>query len=136
VSNGSPVMAEFWPKSPRIPENRCFTYGTIEQRKGRRVPLNGPYAGRLGDGPVAAGLLIAASQLGGLANAGIVVGQGAAFALAGAAAEVISPATVVALSAGIGTVIACHVALRWRKYNAPSAVTPRGILTVRPRLLR
>ena len=24
VSNGSPVMAEFWPKSPRIPEDRCF----------------------------------------------------------------------------------------------------------------
>ena len=151
-----------------------------------------PYAGRLGGGAVAAGLLIAASQLGaavtaplftkkigpltrlrwmgpmaiitcvilavtvlrpdlivsmalfalsnsfamyqiaantafveripnekrgqalGLANAGLVVGQGAAFALAGAAAEVVPPSTVVALSGGIGAVIACGLAIRWR----------------------
>ena len=50
----------------------------------------------------------------GLANAGLVVGQGAAFALAGAAAEVVPPSTVVALSGGIGAVIACGLALRWR----------------------
>jgi hypothetical protein len=151
-----------------------------------------PYAGRLGDGAVAAGLLIAASQLGavvvtplftrkigpltrlrwmgpmavlacavlvaavanlgliasmalfavantftmyqiaantafaeqipnerrgqafGLANAGLVVGQGAAFAVAGAAAEVVPPSTVVALSGAIGAVIAVGLALRWR----------------------
>ena len=154
--------------------------------------LAAPYAGRLGGGAVAAGLLIAASQLGavvvtpvftrrigpltrlrwmgpmavlacavlacavanlgligsmalfavantfttyqiaantafaeripnerrgqafGLANAGLVVGQGAAFALAGAAAEVVPPSTVVALSGGTGAVIACALALRWR----------------------
>jgi predicted MFS family arabinose efflux permease len=50
----------------------------------------------------------------GLANAGMVVGQGAAFALAGAAAEVVPPSTVVALSGGIGAVIACGLAFRWR----------------------
>ena len=50
----------------------------------------------------------------GLANAGLVVGQGLAFALAGAAAEVVPPSTVVALSGGIGALIACGLALRWR----------------------
>jgi hypothetical protein len=54
------------------------------------------------------------AQAFGLANAGIVVGQGVAFALAGAAAEVVPPSTVVALSGGIGAVIACGLALRWR----------------------
>jgi predicted MFS family arabinose efflux permease len=151
-----------------------------------------PYAGRLGGGPVAAGLLLAVSQMGaaistplftsklgpltrlrwmgpmavltcgilavtvlrpdlivsmalfalsnsfamyqvaantafveripnekrgqafGLASAGMIVGQGVAFALAGAAAEVVPPSTVVALSGGVGALIACGLALRWR----------------------
>jgi hypothetical protein len=151
-----------------------------------------PYAGRLGGGAVAAGLLIAASQLGaavstplftkkigpltrltwmgpmailacailtatvlrpnlvasmgifalsnsfamyqlaantafveripnekrgqafGLATAGLIVGQGIAFAVAGAAAEVVPPSTVVALSGGIGALVAGGLALRWR----------------------
>jgi hypothetical protein len=51
----------------------------------------------------------------GLANAGLVVGQGVAFAVAGAAAEVVPPSTVVALSGGIGALIACGLALRWRR---------------------
>jgi len=50
----------------------------------------------------------------GLANAGLVVGQGLAFALAGAAAEVVPPSTVIALSGGIGALIACGLAIRWR----------------------
>jgi predicted MFS family arabinose efflux permease len=50
----------------------------------------------------------------GLANAGLVVGQGIAVAIAGAAAEVVPPSTVVALSGGIGAVIACGLAFRWR----------------------
>jgi MFS family permease len=50
----------------------------------------------------------------GLANAGLVVGQGLAFAVAGAAAEVVPPSAVVALSGGIGALIACGLALRWR----------------------
>jgi hypothetical protein len=51
----------------------------------------------------------------GLANAGLVVGQGVAFAIAGAAAEVVPPSTVVALSGGIGALIACGLAFRWRR---------------------
>jgi hypothetical protein len=54
------------------------------------------------------------AQAFGLANAGILVGQGVAFALAGAAAEVVPPSTVVALSGGIGALIACGLAVRWR----------------------
>jgi predicted MFS family arabinose efflux permease len=50
----------------------------------------------------------------GLASAGLVVGQGVAFAVAGAAAEVVPPSTVVALSGGIGALIACGFAIRWR----------------------
>jgi predicted MFS family arabinose efflux permease len=50
----------------------------------------------------------------GLVNAGLVVGQGVAFALAGAAAEVVPPSTVVALSGGLGALIACGLAFRWR----------------------
>jgi predicted MFS family arabinose efflux permease len=50
----------------------------------------------------------------GLANAGLIVGQGVAFALAGAAAEVVPPSTVVALSGGIGALVACGLAVRWR----------------------
>ncbi len=50
----------------------------------------------------------------GLASAGLVVGQGVAFAVAGAAAEVVPPSTVVALSGGIGAVIAGCLAVRWR----------------------
>jgi predicted MFS family arabinose efflux permease len=50
----------------------------------------------------------------GLANAGLIVGQGVAFAVAGAAAEVVPPSTVVALSGGVGALIACGLALRWR----------------------
>ena len=50
----------------------------------------------------------------GLANAGLIVGQGVAFAVAGAAAEVVPPSTVVALSGGIGALIAGGLAVRWR----------------------
>jgi MFS family permease len=50
----------------------------------------------------------------GLATAGLIVGQGIAFAVAGAAAEVVPPSTVVALSGGIGALIAGGLALRWR----------------------
>jgi MFS family permease len=50
----------------------------------------------------------------GLANAGLIVGQGLAFAVAGAAAEVVPPSAVIALSGGIGALIACGLAVRWR----------------------
>jgi hypothetical protein len=54
------------------------------------------------------------AQAFGLANAGLIVGQGVAFAIAGAAAEVVPPSTVVALSGGLGVLIACGLALQWR----------------------
>ena len=57
------------------------------------------------------------AQAFGFANAGIVVGQGVAFAIAGAAAEVVPPSTVVALSGGLGALIACGLALRWRRMS-------------------
>ncbi|MCW2939351.1 MAG: transporter [Actinomycetia bacterium] len=55
------------------------------------------------------------AQAFGLVNAGLVVGQGVAFAIAGAAAEVVPPSTVVALSGGFGALIACGLALQWRR---------------------
>jgi MFS family permease len=57
------------------------------------------------------------AQAFGLANAGLIVGQGLAFAIAGAAAEVVPPSTVVALSGGLGALIACGLALRWRRMS-------------------
>jgi MFS family permease len=50
----------------------------------------------------------------GLANAGLVAGQGLAYLAAGAAAEVVPPSTVIALAGGLGALIACGLALRWR----------------------
>ena len=57
------------------------------------------------------------AQAFGLANAGLIVGQGAAFALAGAAAEVVSPSTVIALGGGLGTLAACRLAVRWQRMS-------------------
>jgi MFS family permease len=54
------------------------------------------------------------AQAFGLANAGLIVGQGLAFLLAGAAAEVMPPSTVVALGGGLGVIASCGLALRWR----------------------
>jgi len=57
------------------------------------------------------------SQAFGLANAGLIVGQGIFFLLAGAAAEKFPPADVVAVGGGIGTVAALALAVRWRKIS-------------------
>ncbi len=57
------------------------------------------------------------AQAFGLANAGLVVGQGVAFMAAGAAAEVIPPSTVIALGGGLGALAACGLALRWRRMS-------------------
>lgn len=54
------------------------------------------------------------AQAFGLANAGLVVGQGVAFAIAGAACEIAPPSVVVAVGGGAGAVIAAYLALRWR----------------------
>jgi hypothetical protein len=57
------------------------------------------------------------AQAFGLANAGLVVGQGIAFALAGAAAEVVPPSTIIALGGGLGALVACGLAIRWRRMS-------------------
>jgi predicted MFS family arabinose efflux permease len=57
------------------------------------------------------------AQAFGLVNAGLVVGQGVAFAIAGAAAEVVPPSAVVALSGGFGALVACGLALQWRRMS-------------------
>lgn len=57
------------------------------------------------------------AQAFGLANAGLVVGQGVALTIAGAVAEVVPPSTVVALAGGLGAIIACGLALRWRRMS-------------------
>jgi MFS family permease len=59
------------------------------------------------------------AQAFGLANMGVIVGQGAAFIAAGAAAEVVSPAVVIAIGGGMGAVIAVVLTLRWRHVSPP-----------------
>ena len=74
----------------------------------------------------------------GIASTGIVVGQGAGFIAAGAAASVLGPAAVIALWGGAGTVAAVALTLRWRRLpppggrraagqRAPHAVTTAGV---------
>jgi MFS family permease len=55
----------------------------------------------------------------GIANMGVIVGQGAAFVAAGAAAEVVTPAAVIAVSGAIGAVVAVVLTLRWRHVSPP-----------------
>jgi MFS family permease len=54
------------------------------------------------------------SQAFGLASMGTVAAQGGALLIAGAAAEFVSPATVIAASGAVGAVAATLLALRWR----------------------
>ena len=54
------------------------------------------------------------AQAFGLANIGTVLSQGAALMVAGAAAEVLPPSTVIALGGGVGALAAWGLALRWR----------------------
>jgi Major Facilitator Superfamily len=59
------------------------------------------------------------AQAFGIANMGVIVGQGAAFVAAGAAAELVAPAVVIAIGGAIGAVIAFGLALRWRHVSPP-----------------
>ena len=59
------------------------------------------------------------AQAFGIASMGVIVGQGAAFVAAGAAAEVVTPATVIAVGGGIGAVVALVLTLRWRHVSPP-----------------
>jgi MFS family permease len=59
------------------------------------------------------------AQAFGIANMGVIVGQGAAFVAAGAAARWVSPAVVIAVGGGIGAVIGVVLTLRWRHVSPP-----------------
>lgn len=59
------------------------------------------------------------AQAFGIANMGVIVGQGAAFVAAGAAAEVVSPAVVIAVGGGIGAIVGVFLTLRWRHVSPP-----------------
>ena len=59
------------------------------------------------------------AQAFGIANMGVIVGQGAAFIAAGAAAEWVSPAAVIAVGGGIGAIIGLILTLRWRHVSPP-----------------
>jgi Major Facilitator Superfamily len=59
------------------------------------------------------------AQAFGIANMGVIVGQGAAFVAAGAAAELVTPATVIAIGGGIGAVAAIVLTLSWRHVSPP-----------------
>jgi MFS family permease len=59
------------------------------------------------------------AQAFGIASMGVIVGQGAAFVAAGAAAELVTPAAVIAIGGGIGAVVAFVLTLRWRHVSPP-----------------
>ncbi len=60
------------------------------------------------------------AQAFGIASMGVIVGQGAAFVAAGAAAQVLgSPAAVIAVGGAIGAVVAFALTLRWRHVSPP-----------------
>ncbi len=59
------------------------------------------------------------AQAFGIASMGVVVAQGAAFVGAGAAAEVVTPESVVAAGGGIGAVAAFALTLSWRRVTSP-----------------
>jgi MFS family permease len=59
------------------------------------------------------------AQAFGIANMGVIVGQGAAYVAAGAVAEVVTPAAVIAVAGGLGAVVAFVLTLRWRHVSPP-----------------
>ena len=82
------------------------------------------------------------AQVLGIAAAGLVAGQGLAFAAAGWAAQAVSPAAVTAAGGGLGAVTACHLAASWRRLRpepahpapaGPAAHTAQSPRTCRPR---
>jgi len=59
------------------------------------------------------------AQAFGIANMGVIVGQGAAFIAAGAVATFMAPAVVIAIWGGVGAVVAIALTLRWRHLSPP-----------------
>jgi MFS family permease len=70
------------------------------------------------------------AQAFGIASMGVVVAQGAAFVAAGAAAEVVTPASVIATGGGIGAVAAVGLTLSWRRLTSPQPAA--GLVPRRP----
>ena len=64
------------------------------------------------------------AQAFGIASMGVVVAQGAAFVAAGAAAEVVTPASVIAAGGGIGAVVAIALTFSWRRVTSPPRRVP------------
>ncbi|MGH3186681.1 MAG: MFS transporter [Streptosporangiaceae bacterium] len=58
------------------------------------------------------------AQAFGIASMGIVVAQGAAFVAAGAVAEVVTPASVIAVGGGIGAAAAVVLTFSWRRVTS------------------
>jgi MFS family permease len=75
------------------------------------------------------------AQAFGIANMGVIVGQGAAFVAAGAAAEMFSPAAVIAVGGGLGAISGLVLTLRWRHLSPPggrhAAGRSHGLAAVR-----
>jgi len=59
------------------------------------------------------------AQAFGIASMGIVVAQGAAFVAAGAAAQVVTPSSVIAVGGAIGAVAAVGLTFCWRRVTSP-----------------
>ena len=59
------------------------------------------------------------AQAFGIASMGVIVTQGVAFVAAGAAAEVVTPAVVIAAGGAIGAVVSFVLTLRWRRLSPP-----------------
>ncbi len=59
------------------------------------------------------------AQAFGIASMGVIVGQGLTFMAAGAAAEAVTPAAVIAFGGAIGAVAALVLTLRWRHVSPP-----------------
>jgi hypothetical protein len=70
------------------------------------------------------------AQAFGIASMGVVVAQGAAFVAAGAAAQVVTPASVIAVGGGIGAVAAFALTLSWRRLTSPPR--PPAVDSCRP----
>lgn len=69
------------------------------------------------------------AQAFGLAGAGLIGGQGVAFMVAGAAAQVMGPAAVIAWSGALGTAAAAGLAINWKAAHAPPGDTAGRQLT-------
>jgi len=57
------------------------------------------------------------AQAFGIAGMGVIVGQGAGFVAIGTAAELVTPAVVIAVAGGIGAVAAFALTLSWRRVS-------------------